>query len=222
MLAFPMTSLLIGVLALVFAYEMWVQVQHLGWAEAIAPQVLVTLGANYPPALLAGEYWRLLTSCLLHVDLVHLLMNSYALYLFGPMVERNFGRGKLLQSFLVAGMLGSLATNVLHRSEVGYVSAGASGAICGLFGIVFFAGKYHAKRLPKALQSWLNQNMLLLVGLSFAPNIDKWGHFGGLAAGLLLGWSYVAQHQGPTPPLTGEIRSEDPVSEPEAPDPPKP
>jgi membrane associated rhomboid family serine protease len=53
--------------------------------------------------------------------------------------------------------------------------------------------------------------MLLLVGMSFAPQIDKWGHFGGLAAGLLLGWSYVSQHRGSAPPLTGEVkRSEDP------------
>jgi rhomboid protease GluP len=211
MFAFPVTLLLIGVLALIFASEMWLQVQYYGWAEAISPQILVDLGANYPPALLAGEYWRLLTSCFLHVSFLHLLMNSYALYLFGPMVERNFGRGKLIQTFLVTGMLGSLATNVLHRSDGGYISAGASGAIFGLFGVIFFAGKYHAKRLPKELQSWLNQNMLLLVGMSFAPQIDKWGHFGGLAAGLLLGWSYVSQHRGSAPPLTGEVkRSEDP------------
>jgi membrane associated rhomboid family serine protease len=115
-----------------------------------------------------------------------------------------------------------LATNVLHRSDVSYVSAGASGAICGLFGVLFFTGKYHAQRLPKALQSWLNQNMLLLVGLSFAPHIDKWGHFGGLAAGLLLGWSYVTQHRGAAPPLTGEIRSEEPVTEADPPTPPQP
>lgn len=184
-----MSYILIGLFVMVYLLELWVNAQIGGFNQKIGTRALVYLGANVPSVFMAGEYWRVLTSCFLHLDALHLFMNASALHYFGPMIERSFGPWKLLLGFLITGIAGSLASTLMHLQEP-YLSAGASGGLYGLFGIIFVSGKRYAAQLPKGYQIWLNQTLGALILFSFLPSIDIWGHFGGLAAGLALGMLY--------------------------------
>ncbi|PKL77761.1 MAG: hypothetical protein CVV27_04630 [Candidatus Melainabacteria bacterium HGW-Melainabacteria-1] len=187
-----MSKALIGVFVLVYFYQIWFNYQAVGFGlrfDKIDTRVMYVLGANFPQAFAQGEYWRVFTSCFLHLDALHLLMNSMALHYFGPMLERSFGPRKLLLAFVLTGVAGSLATTLMHLNTP-YLSAGASGGLYGLFGVIFVTGKRYAEFMPPAFQTWLNQTLGMLVIFSFLPFIDMWGHFGGLLAGMLLGLFY--------------------------------
>lgn len=187
--AAPVTYGLIGLFIAVYVAQFLVQLSTAGLSWRIESAVLYQLGANFSPAFAAGEYWRILTSCFLHLDPLHLGMNSMALSYFGPILERSFGGKKLLLGFVLTGMVGSLLTSLMHLQEP-YLSAGASGGLYGLFGILFVTGKRYRAALPPGFQVWLNQSLGLLIVFSFAPFIDMWGHFGGLLMGLALAWLY--------------------------------
>ena len=66
---------------------------------------VVFFGAKVNVLIAQGEYWRLLTPMFLHVGLAHLFFNSYALYIYGPAVERLFGRLKFILVYLVSGLV---------------------------------------------------------------------------------------------------------------------
>jgi len=150
--------------------------------------VLVRFGAKVPWLIAAGQYWRLLTAMFLHIGLVHLLFNSYALYSLGPQVESLFGRGRFLIIYLLSGLAGSVASYALSAS----LSAGASGAIFGLIAAmaVFVAG--HRQMLGRRGSQALTNIVLVILfnlGLSFSvPGIDVWGHLGGLMGGSVVSW----------------------------------
>ncbi len=183
----PFTYLLLVVLVIVFAAEVVVQYQQgLGLSWNISGQVLFDMGANYTPGFRNGEYWRTFTSCFLHVDMLHIFMNGLGLFYLGPFIERNYGGVMMLVAFMLTGVAGSLLTNIWHINEP-YISAGASGGLYGLFGVIFSTGKRFKNQLDPGFQTWINQNLGLMVVFSFAPQIDAAGHFGGLALGLIMG-----------------------------------
>jgi len=127
-----------------------------------------------------GAYWRLVTSVFLHVDLIHILFNMYALTIFGPMLEGALGRLRFIALYLVCGLAGSVM--VYWFSEPNIPTLGASGAIYGLFGATF------AVFARRGLQL---QGLFVLMGINLAitflvPRISWQGHIGGLLAGLLL------------------------------------
>ncbi|HEY9843253.1 MAG: rhomboid family intramembrane serine protease [Candidatus Sericytochromatia bacterium] len=194
---------LIAVFVLVYFYELWYSNRLGTRSMRIDSRVLLYLGANFPSAFMAGEYWRAFTSCFLHLDGMHLFMNSMALYYFGPLIERSFGPWRLLLAFVLTGVFGSLATILLHLNTP-YLSAGASGGLYGLFGVIFVAGKRYRAGLPKEFQTWLNQTLGALVIFSFIPYIDMWAHFGGLASGLILGLLYRPRQAHEAESLLGE------------------
>lgn len=181
-----MSYALIAVFIAVFSYELWLNYNTVGLAFKIDSRVLFHLGANVPQALAQGQIWRAFTACFLHADLMHLAMNSLALYYFGPIIERSFGPWKTLLFFVLTGLIGSLASSGMHWQEP-FLSVGASGGLYGLFGCLFAAAKRYPSGLGKGFQTWLNQNLGLLIVFSFAPSIDTWGHFGGLIPGLMIG-----------------------------------
>lgn len=177
---------LIGLFVLVYLAELWLNYQAGSASFKINSRVMFDMGANFPQAFQAGQYWRVLTSCFLHLDVLHLFMNASALHYFGPLLERSFGPWKLLGAFILTGMAGSLLSTLMHLNQA-YLSAGASGGLYGLFGIIFVVGKRFKAQLPPSYQTWLNQTLGAMIIFSFIPFIDMWGHFGGLGAGLLLG-----------------------------------
>jgi rhomboid protease GluP len=153
-------------------------------------RVLVALGANVWP--LHGEYWRLLASMFLHIGVVHVLVNGWALYQLGALFELLVGSGPMAVTYFAAGLSGSAASLwfTLSSSPVS-LSAGASGAIFGILGalIAFLLRRRDrltpmAKSLLLQLLFWAALNVFL--GLSSA-GIDNSAHMGGCAAGLLIG-----------------------------------
>jgi rhomboid protease GluP len=159
-------------------------------------EVLIRMGAKVTPFIAAGEYWRLFTSMFLHIGLMHLAFNGYALLAIGTDLERLFGHGRFLAIYLLSGLMGSLASYAFKYS----LAAGASGAIFGLIGALaaFFA--IHRERLGAWGRNRLI-NIAFLVALNlflgFRPNsgIDNLAHIGGLLAGLGLGWAMAPRYE---------------------------
>ncbi|MEX2103787.1 MAG: rhomboid family intramembrane serine protease, partial [Bacilli bacterium] len=139
-------------------------------------------GAKYNPLIQDEQYWRLLTPIFLHIGFPHLLFNSMALYFIGPAVERIYGGFRFIFIFLLAGVMGSLASFAFTPN----LSAGASGAIFGCFGALLFFGQKHRalffQTMGKDILFFLGLNLML--GFIF-PGIDNFGHIGGLLGGYL-------------------------------------
>jgi rhomboid protease GluP len=150
---------------------------------------LVRWGANFGPQTLAGEWWRLLTATFLHVGLLHLAFNMWVLFTGGPLVERLLGNVGFLLLYLVSGLVGSVASLLWNPMMV---SAGASGAIFGVFGALVAVGLRQRGSVPMEQVERLRNSGLAFVGYNlvfgfFIPNIDVAAHLGGLAAGFLGG-----------------------------------
>ena len=158
---------------------------------------LVRLGASVGLArmpsgevvgIATGEQWRMVTAIFLHGGILHLLMNAYALWIFGPVVERELGRARFLLIFFATGLFAS-AASYAFASEPVQVSVGASGAIFGVVG-AFVSYNYRHRELAVAaarlrgLVPFLILNVILTFSL---PLIDWRAHVGGFAAGLVAG-----------------------------------
>jgi len=79
-----------------------------------------------------GEKIRMLSSGFLHADWMHLILNMYALYLFGDIVAKSLGNGKFLIIYFGSLIVGSLYSLYYHRNEPYYSAIGASGAVSGV------------------------------------------------------------------------------------------
>lgn len=143
--------------------------------------------------LAAGEWWRLLTPVLVHDDAspLHLFFNMYALFLAGPIVEAIYGRATFVTIYLLCAAAGSVASFVFTPAD----SVGASGAIFGLFGVLFAAMRTHqpiVDRRSRALMGQIGGLIVINLALGFSLGfVDNAAHVGGLAAGLWLGYLLV-------------------------------
>jgi rhomboid protease GluP len=161
------------------------------------PVVLIQFGANFTPFVAAGEYWRLLTANFIHIGLVHLLFNSYAIYVLGVDVEALYGSPRFVVIYLLTGLAGSIASFAL-RPDIG-LSAGASTAVFGLLGTMIAFFVRHRDRFG----GWGRQrlgNTVAIVGINLlfgltSPRIDMLGHIGGFVGGLVLGWLLCPMYQ---------------------------
>jgi len=141
---------------------------------------LIKFGAKFNPLILGGEWWRFLTPIFIHIGLLHLLMNTLALFYLGTMVERLYGSLRFFVIYLIAGFTGVLASFLFSPN----LSAGASGAIFGCFGALLYFGVSN----PKLFWRTLGVNILVVLGINLAfgftiPGIDNAGHIGGLIGG---------------------------------------
>jgi rhomboid protease GluP len=148
--------------------------------------MIINCFANYYVNVKNGEIYRLLTACFVHANFLHIFFNMYALYYIGPMVEKYYGKLKYLLIYLGSGIMGSLFSVVLSNN----VSIGASGAIFGLFGSMLYFGYKYRATLDGFVRSGIIPVLFINLILGFiVPNIDVYGHIGGLVGGLLL--SYI-------------------------------
>jgi membrane associated rhomboid family serine protease len=149
---------------------------------------LVQAGAIYAPAVAEGEWWRIFTSAFLHLGLLHLAFNMYALWLFGPIMEQLYGHVEYAVLYLLCAAGGSVLTIVAAPETP---AAGASGAIFGLFGLAFVVSRRRHLLLGPQARAILSQaGGLLLINLLITftiPQISWTGHLGGLAIGVLIG-----------------------------------
>ncbi|WP_199738063.1 rhomboid family protein [Falsibacillus albus] len=146
------------------------------------PENLIQFGAKYNPLILQGQWWRFITPIFLHIGVLHILMNTLALYYLGIAVEKIYGRMRFLWIYLFAGFAGSVASFVFTDN----LSAGASGAIFGCFGALLYFGSVY----PNLFFRTMGVNVLVVIGINLvfgftASGIDNAGHLGGLAGGFL-------------------------------------
>jgi membrane associated rhomboid family serine protease len=122
----PVTAALTTVIVLNFL----LQVMSTGGSALLSPglESLVRAGALDSRLVAAGEWWRLLTCVFVHIGLIHILFNLYALLSVSSFLEAEIGPARYLSLFLLSGLGGSVASFLLHTRVV---SAGASGAIFG-------------------------------------------------------------------------------------------
>jgi membrane associated rhomboid family serine protease len=127
-----------------------------------------------------GGYWRLLTAAFLHLSILHIAFNMYALYLFGPFVERALGAVRFIAAYVTMAVASSVF--VFWLSSPNSATAGASGAIFGLFGMALIL-LLRAKQDVRTLLALLAINAFI----STQGNISWQGHLGGFISGCVIG-----------------------------------
>jgi rhomboid protease GluP len=181
----PLTRTLLIAIGLVFVGEVF-------GPRVDGKPLLVLLGASAAEPVLAGQVWRLLTAMFLHAGVLHLLVNGWALYQLGGLVEVLFGSARLAAIYFAGGLAGSLASVAWDLVSGNAVpSVGASGAIFGLLGFLIAFLLRHRDRLRPEARSLLLQ-LVFWAGINIVfgftvDMIDNAAHLGGLAAGLAIG-----------------------------------
>jgi rhomboid protease GluP len=128
-----------------------------------------------------GWYWQLFTSMFVHVSIIHLVGNMFFLLIFGLRAEELFSLKEYLLIYFLSGLAGNLLT-LLFGFDM--VSAGASGAIFGVFGACTI---YFRRAIGQSIMSALVYAFFLLM-ISSGPSVNIFAHLGGLVVGLLIGY----------------------------------
>lgn len=141
-------------------------------------------GAVYGPRVSAGEYYRLVSAGFIHYGPYHILANMYALIQAGAFVEAIYGSGRMLVIYFVALVAGNLVA-YLTTIAGGTQTAGASGAIMGLFGAIAVL----ALRRPDIRGALLRVALFpIVVTLGYGlmnPYVSNAAHIGGVIGGSL-------------------------------------
>lgn len=152
----------------------------MGWNQSLQ---LLYFGAKVNELVAQGQHWRLFTAMFLHIGITHLFFNSYALFIYGPMVEKLFGKIKFIILYIVSGLMGSLFSYLFSPNP----SAGASGAIFGLMGSLLYFRREERSLFQRVFGPGLI--MVIFINLMYGfiqPGVDNWGHIGGLFGGFVV------------------------------------
>ncbi len=148
-------------------------------------QLVLYTGMKVNELLTAGQWWRLLSSQFVHLDIMHMAFNGYGLYVLGPIIERFYGWRRFLLIYLASGTVGALASFWFTEMP----SGGASGAIYGLVGALLVIGFKYRDQLPERVSRSFTTGMLpwvvLSLGIGFLESMpmDNAAHLGGLFTG---------------------------------------
>jgi rhomboid protease GluP len=148
---------------------------------------LIALGAKSNALILKGQVWRFLTPALLHVNIVHIGFNMYALYIIGRDIERYYGHARFLMLYLVGAFAGNVASFWMSDKA----SVGASTALFGLIaaqGMFIYQNRKIFGRQSMRLLANVGVVVVINLALGLSPGIDNWGHVGGLLGGALFAW----------------------------------
>ncbi|HET7841210.1 MAG TPA: rhomboid family intramembrane serine protease, partial [Terriglobia bacterium] len=130
-------------------------------------EVLMDFGAAYRPYFQHGQWWRLVMPIFLHIGWMHILLNMYALYILGPMLERVYGYGRFAFIYMGAG----IASFYLSMKMSTGISAGASGAIFGVAGAMLATVFLHRELVPHRWRRFFGR--LLPVGIALELLLDR-------------------------------------------------
>jgi rhomboid protease GluP len=171
--------------------------------DPLQPTVASVLawGANDASKTLGGQPWRLLTSMFVHYGAIHLCSNMFVLWYAGRRVERIFGGLRFAALYLCAGLIGSVASVAVHPQVV---SAGASGAVFGIYGALTAFLLSQRGSIDAGVVKKLAGVAVFFVGYNVhsslnSPVIDLAAHFGGLLGGAAAGW-WLARPLSPSLP----------------------
>jgi len=185
----PVTPSIIGLNIIVFLIMLLAG----AGLTATNPSVHLKFGSNFGPLTWTGEPWRLLTSAFIHFGVIHIAFNMYALYNGGVLTERLYGSARFTVIYLLSAIAGSVVSGWWDPLRN---SAGASGAIFGVYGalLVFFA--LRRSDIPTALLKSAGRGAISLCVYSLVigatnPLIDNACHVGGLLGGAAAGFLLV-------------------------------
>lgn len=178
-----------GLMAITVLAFAWAVYAGAGW---FTPNVatLIRLGSNFGPFTLDGQWWRLLSSLLLHVGLLPLVINMYALWQMGRVTERLYGSVHFLLLYGFAGLCGGIAGLLWDPTTN---SAGASGALFGVLGSLLIFVFKPDTRIPAEFVGGARTSGAVFVLYNLANGLTHSGvhnsaHLGGLLGGVVMGW----------------------------------
>jgi rhomboid protease GluP len=194
--------------------------------EGATGNVLLAYGAKLNVLIDAGQWWRFVTPIFLHVQMpgigpLHLLTNMYGLFMLGPYVEKLYGSAKFVVFWIATGVAGVAASYFAVQPELAasgslgrflfkpydVPSAGASGALFGMIGVLFVFGIKFRHELPDGLKRAFGTGMLpiilinLFIGYAGRGFIDNAAHLGGLVSGMALALCVGYKRIGPRGPV---------------------
>ena len=161
--------------------------------------VLARSGALSGEFWMQGQWWRLATSCFVHIGVLHLAFNMNFLFQAGKVVEQMYGRVRFLVIYAFAGLGGGCLALAMQPE---YMMAGASGALCGVIAAeavwVVCNGRYLSQTLAARWRSNLMSNGVLIVMISVIPGVSGWCHLGGALTGAFVALVMQVQRFGPS------------------------
>ena len=195
----PVTTLLLASFVGLFVMQILMGVD----ANNPSTEALLNWGANALPYTMQEQPWRLVSSAFLHIGLMHLLFNGFAMYFFGQIAEPMFGSAKFLALFLLAAIGGNLLNNyvtwqsLLDNTGQPGLSAGASGGIMGIGAALLIAALFKISVNGMVLNL---RSLILIMGINLVygfavPGIDNAGHIGGAITGLIIALAFAVGYR---------------------------
>lgn len=175
---YPVTSLILLAVIVLF---LWMEIS----GSSTDNWTLLKYGAMYKiEGLVAPEWWRYVTAIFVHIGWEHLLFNAFAIYVFAAPLERLMGHIPYAIFFLLCGAGGNLLSQWL--SEPPMMSAGASGAIYGVYAAFLYLALFYKHVLDNDSSQVIK--VIVIIGFinSLLPHINLLGHLGGFLTGLLV------------------------------------
>ena len=154
-------------------------------------------GVLFAPGIVAGEWWRLVTSGFLHYGFIHLGMNMFVLWRIGPQIEKLLGHVQYLALYIASIVAGALGALLLSPNDF---TVGASGAVFGLLGA---AAAFQISNKINLWTSGLGGLIAINLAISLVPGVSLGGHLGGIVAGGAVGWIMFELERRRQSPLLG-------------------
>jgi rhomboid protease GluP len=205
----PATYWLVGINCAVFLFTLFQSHSLVGpdfqdkWSQALL--------CNGGAVLKWGQWWRVVTAVFTHFGWIHIGLNMWCLWNLGLLGEPLLGEFGMVAVFLLTGVAGNLLSIALHPGfppDSGYLpsngvlSAGASGAVFGLAGVLLMLLRspllpippLELKKLRRSVWYFAIINLVIGIGADFAQRVvqvDNMAHLGGFLSGLALGYPLV-------------------------------
>lgn len=177
------TNILISICSILFLITWFIGKRNI--FQNIPSTVLYLFGANFAPIIKYNivNVYRFVACMFLHLNLMHLIFNMYALFILGTQVETFLGKRKFITIYLLSGITGSMLSACFSNT----LSVGASGAIFGLMGSLLYFGYHYRLYIGNAIKNQIVPIIIfnIILGILYYPSIDMAAHLGGLIGGYL-------------------------------------
>jgi rhomboid protease GluP len=179
------TNIIIALNVIVYVFMV------LNGVPAVSPSGFQVLrwGADFAPLTLGGQFWRLLASNYLHFGIIHIAANMWCLWGLGKLTEAFYRRGDYALLYTFTGLCSSLLTVIWKPHGV---SAGASGAIFGITGVMLATLQWGKLPIVPEVKERILKGVFQFAALNLffgaiQPHVDNAGHIGGLLSGIIIG-----------------------------------
>jgi rhomboid protease GluP len=163
----------------------------LSWPHWISIQLVEGL-SFYAPAIFEGQFWRIFTSPLLHLNAIHFFSNLIVLAITGIVIEPVLGR-RYFVSTLIAAAVASNAGLLVIGPETQII--GSSGAISGLIGLLFGLSVFVKNLYPSFVKPLAALLALYTISIGyFWEKASTETHLLGLLTGLIVSVIYIKNH----------------------------